>query len=44
MARKHPVIKPVSPVTAFALMMLSIVSFIIGLWVLMVLTRIVLGG
>lgn len=44
MARKHPNIKPASPAAAFALMLLSIVSFIIGLWVLMALTRIVLGG
>lgn len=44
MARKHSNIKPVSPPAAFALMLLSIVSFIIMLWALMALTRIVLGG
>ncbi len=40
MARKRPDIKP----AAFALMLLSIVSFIIALWTLMALTRILLGG
>lgn len=44
MARKRPDIKPASPAVAFALMLLSIVSFIIALWTLMALTRIVLGG
>lgn len=44
MARKHSNMKPTSPVTAFALMLLSIVSFLIGLWALMALTRIMLGG
>ncbi len=42
-ARKHPVIKPATPATAITLVLLSIISFIIGLWVLMALTRIVLG-
>ncbi len=42
-ARKHPVIKPASPVAAITLVLLSIISFIIGLWTLMALTRIVLG-
>ncbi len=44
MSRKHPNIKPTSPVMAFTLMLLSVICFIIGLWVLMALTRIVLGG
>lgn len=43
MARKHPDIKPATPAAAVTLMLLSIVSFIIGLWVLMALTRILLG-
>lgn len=43
MARRHPTIKPASPAAAVTLVLLSIVSFIIGLWVLMALTRIVLG-
>lgn len=42
-ARKHPVIKPATPAAAITLVLLSIISFIIGLWVLMALTRIVLG-
>ena len=46
MARKRPDIKPASPedLAAFALMLLYIVSFIIALWTLMALTRILLGG
>ncbi len=40
---QDPVVKPTSPVAAIALVLLSIVSFIIGLWALMALTRIVLG-
>lgn len=43
MARKHSDIKPATPAAAITLMLLSIVSFIIGLWVLMALTRILLG-
>ena len=43
MARKHPVLKPASPAAAVTLVLLSIISFIIGLWVLMALTRILLG-
>ncbi|WP_296008917.1 hypothetical protein [uncultured Adlercreutzia sp.] len=43
MARKHPDIKPASPAMAITLMLLFIACFIIGLWVLMALTRIVLG-
>ncbi|WP_160345209.1 hypothetical protein [Adlercreutzia mucosicola] len=43
MARKHPDIKPATPGAAITLMLLSIVCFIIGLWALMALTRIVLG-
>lgn len=43
MARRHPDIKPASPAAAVTLVLLSIVCFIIGLWTLMALTRIVLG-
>ena len=43
MARKHPDIKPATPGAAITLMLLSIVCFIIGLWAIMALTRIVLG-
>lgn len=43
MARKHSDIKPATPAAAITLMLLFIVSFIILLWVLMALTRIVLG-
>ena len=41
MARRVPEVKPTSP--AIVLVLLFIVCFIIGLWVLMALTRIVLG-
>ena len=41
MARRVPEVKPTSP--AAVLVLLFIVCFIIGLWVLMALTRIVLG-
>ena len=40
MARRVPEVKPTS---AIVLVLLFIVCFIIGLWVLMALTRIVLG-
>lgn len=43
MVRKAPEVKPTSPATAITLMLLFILCFIIGLWVLMALTRIVLG-
>ncbi len=43
MARKYSNIKPASPVAAVVLVLLSIVCFIIGLWVVMALTRIVFG-
>ena len=42
MARRVPEVKPTSP-AAIVLVLLFIVCFIIGLWVLMALTRIVLG-
>ena len=42
MARRVPEVKPTSPAAAIVLV-LFIVCFIIGLWVLMALTRIVLG-
>ena len=38
-----PEVKPTSPAAAIVLVLLFIVCFIIGLWVLMALTRIVLG-
>ena len=40
MARRVPEVKPTSPAAAIVLF---IVCFIIGLWALMALTRIVLG-
>ena len=43
MARRVPEVKPTSPAAAIVLVLLFIVCFIIGLWVLMALTRIVLG-
>lgn len=43
MVRKAPEVKPTSPAAAITLMLLFILCFIIGLWVLMALTRIVLG-
>lgn len=43
MARRVPEVKPTSPEAAIVLVLLFIVCFIIGLWVLMALTRIVLG-
>lgn len=42
-ARRVPEVKPTSPAAAIVLVLLFIVCFIIGLWVLMALTRIVLG-
>lgn len=41
--RPRPEIQPASPAASIALMLLAVVSFLIGLWVLMALVRIVLG-
>ena len=43
MARRVPEVKPTSPAAASVRVLLVIVCCIIGLWVLMALTRIVLG-
>ena len=43
MARRTPEVKPASPAAAIVLVLQFIVCFIIALWVLMALTRIVLG-
>lgn len=43
MARRVPEVKPTSLAAAIVLVLLFIICFIIGLWVLMALTRIVLG-
>ncbi|MDE8701900.1 hypothetical protein PZH32_02875 [Adlercreutzia equolifaciens] len=43
MARLHPDLRPVSPAASIALMLLAIVSFLIALWIIMALVRIVFG-
>lgn len=41
--RRHPDIQPASPFSSITLMLLAVVSFIIGLWVIIALVRIVVG-
>lgn len=43
MARMHPDLRPVSPAASIVLMLLAIVSFLIALWIIMALVRIVFG-
>ena len=43
MGRRNPDIKPTSPAMAITLMLLFVVCFIIGLWVLIALVRVLFG-
>lgn len=43
MARRSADIKPTSPLASIGLMLLSVLAFIVGLWVVMAVTRVVLG-
>lgn len=43
MARQRTELKPMAPAAAIGLMLLAVVGFIIMLWVIIALTRIVFG-
>ncbi|MEE0706374.1 hypothetical protein [uncultured Adlercreutzia sp.] len=43
MARLQPDLRPISPLASIVLMLLAIVSFLIALWIIMGLVRIVFG-